>query len=165
MVRANTFMEQPLQLHGHIMGGKGPGPVKTITRSTSDSTIVTIFLLSNTFVSNEKQNQNRTGHSKSIPLALSSYMSILFFGHLEIRSYRFLVKTPRSVPDCLQYIRLSLSQFPHSEGRECPEQPPTASPILLLPSDASVSLSTLLLSSQFCRERCNSHPSACSTVI
>ncbi|KAF4795295.1 hypothetical protein TURU_094806 [Turdus rufiventris] len=43
----------------------------------------------------EKQNQNRTGRSKSIPLVLSSYMSILFFGHLEIRSYRFLVKTPR----------------------------------------------------------------------
>lgn len=90
--------EQPLQLHGYIMGGKGAGLVKTITRSTSDRTIVTIFLLPNTFVSNEKQNQHQTEHSKSILLMLSPYMPILFLGHLEIRSYRFLVKTPKVSP-------------------------------------------------------------------
>lgn len=111
-MRANTPMEQPLQLYGHIMGGKGPGIVKTIARSTSDYTIVTILLLPNTFVSNEKQSQHQTEHSKGIPLMLSPYMSILFLGHLEVRNYRFLVKTPRSAPDCVQYIRLSPSQFP-----------------------------------------------------
>lgn len=68
------------------MAGKGLGQVKTIIRSTSDSTIGTILLLPNTVVSNEKQSQRQTEHSKSTPLVLSPYVSILLLEHLEIRS-------------------------------------------------------------------------------
>lgn len=123
----------PLQLHGYITGGKGAGLVKTITRSTSDRTIVTIFLLPNTFVSNEKQNQHQMEHSKSISLVLSPYMPILFLGHLEIRSYRFYKGQPQTVPSTSGCLPPSLPVQRAGNAQWAQSSPPQLAPFSSCP--------------------------------